>query len=187
MGKIRRGISRAWKTAAAAVAFGVLLAGCMTEERRPSPEIRHPDPSSGVWARVKTTGYCKCGSCCSWHRNLLGHPVISAGPNRGKPKAVGVTASGTRARPGVIAADTNIFAFGTVMYIPGYGYGRVEDVGGAIKGYHLDLYFTSHETARKWGVRTKEIRFWRPAGSRPTPGYRYVNYVPTAVRPRWEK
>ena len=117
-------------------------------------------------ARVNTTGYCSCGECCSWRRSWfgLGQPVISSGALRGRPKEVGVTAARTRARPGVIAADTNLFAFGTVMEVPGYGWGRVEDVGGAIKGYHLDLYFKSHEEARQWGVRKKVIRFWRPPG-----------------------
>jgi hypothetical protein len=44
-----------------------------------------------------------------------GRAVISAGPNRGRPKEVGITAARTKARPGVIAADTNLFAFGTVL------------------------------------------------------------------------
>ena len=128
--------------------------------------IAEPTNAPPRMARVKTTGYCSCGSCCSWRRSWfgLGAPVISAGPLRGRPKDVGVTAARTQARPGVIAADTNLFAFGTVMHIPGYGWGRVEDVGGAIKGYHLDLYFKTHAEAREWGVRKKVIRFWRPPG-----------------------
>lgn len=132
-------------------------------------KVKPPANVPERWARVKTTGYCWCQDCCNWHRSVwkLGAPVISSGPRRGRPKAVGVTASGTRARPGVIAADTNIFAIGTVMYIPGYGWGRVEDVGGAIKGYHIDLYFNDHSTAQQWGVRKKGIKFWRPAGQKP--------------------
>ncbi len=35
---------------------------------------------------------------------------------------------------GTIAADTDHYPFGTRMYIPGYGWGKVEDRGGAIKG-----------------------------------------------------
>ncbi len=95
-------------------------------------------------------------------------PVVASGPNAGRPKAVGVTASGTRARPGVIAADTNLFAIGTTMYVPGYGWGRVEDVGGAIKGYHIDLFFEKHDEARRWGKQKREIKFWRPPGQKPT-------------------
>jgi 3D (Asp-Asp-Asp) domain-containing protein len=132
------------------------------------PIVEAPAGTARV-ARVKATGYCPCGHCCSWTRSWfgLGPPVISAGPNRGRPKEVGVTAARTKARPGVIAADTNLFAFGTVIHVPGYGWGRVEDIGGAIKGYHLDLYFTTHTEAREWGVQRREIRFWRPPGATP--------------------
>ena len=61
---------------------------------------------------------------------------MASGPSKGKRKDVGITATGTRAKTGTIAADTSIYPFGTIMYVPGYGYGRVEDVGSAIKGMH---------------------------------------------------
>lgn len=152
----------------------LLAAGCASVGSAESPHrlsapIRAPTNAPPALARVKTTGYCSCGECCSWRRSWfgLGPPVVSAGSGRGRPKEVGITAARTRARPGVIAADTNLFAFGTVMEIPGYGWGRVEDIGGAIKGYHLDLYFETHAEAREWGVRKKVIQFWRPPGARP--------------------
>ncbi len=55
---------------------------------------------------------------------------------------------------GTIAADTKYYPFGTRMHIPGYGWGVVEDRGGAIKGpTHIDLYFNSHSAALEWGRR----------------------------------
>jgi len=78
----------------------------------------------------------------------------------GREKEVGLTASGARARYGTIAADTRQYPFGTVMYIPGYGYGRVEDRGGAIKGEHVDLFFSSHGAALKWGKRLRDVKVW---------------------------
>lgn len=55
-------------------------------------------------------------------------------------------------RDGTIAADTRHHSFGTRMYVPGYGYGVVEDRGGAIKGPNrLDLYYSSHSEALEWG------------------------------------
>jgi len=90
----------------------------------------------------------------------LGRPVYSYGPNKGKPKKVGVTASGTRARHGTIAADTRYLPFGTVIYVPGYGYGRVEDRGGAIKGAKIDLWFSSHDKAKQWGRRKIKVKVW---------------------------
>ncbi|MCP3922805.1 MAG: hypothetical protein GY714_09495 [Desulfobacterales bacterium] len=53
---------------------------------------------------------------------------------------------------GSIAADTKYYPFGTRMYVPGYGYGVVEDRGSAIKGPNrIDLYYNSHNEALKWG------------------------------------
>lgn len=55
-------------------------------------------------------------------------------------------------RDGTLAADTRYYPFGTRVFVPGYGYGVVEDRGGAIKGREkLDIYFRSHARARRWG------------------------------------
>jgi 3D (Asp-Asp-Asp) domain-containing protein len=74
---------------------------------------------------------------------------------------VGITASGTRARPGTVAADTRYLPFGTLLHIPGYGWGRVEDRGGDIKGARLDLFFNSHQEALEWGRQTLPVKAWR--------------------------
>ncbi len=61
---------------------------------------------------------------------------------------------------GTIAADTRYNPFGTRMYIPGYGYGVVEDRGGAIKGAkRLDLYYDSHNEALQWGRKKVKVTF----------------------------
>jgi 3D (Asp-Asp-Asp) domain-containing protein len=78
----------------------------------------------------------------------------------GMPKKVGITASGVRARPGTLAADTALFPFGTKMHIPGYGYGVVQDRGGDIRGRHIDLYFRSHRAALEWGRQKVKVRVW---------------------------
>ena len=63
---------------------------------------------------------------------------------------------------GTIAADTRYYPFGTRIYVPGYGWGVVEDRGGAIKGpTRLDLYHDSHSTALKWGRRHMKVRIKR--------------------------
>jgi 3D (Asp-Asp-Asp) domain-containing protein len=111
---------------------------------------------------LEVTGYCSCQECCGWKRNWRGQPVFASGAHKGKPKPVGVTASGTRARYGTIAADTRLFPFGTLMYIPGYGYGRVEDCGQEIRGYELDLFFHSHSQALQWGRIRRVVRVWKP-------------------------
>ena len=85
----------------------------------------------------KVTGYCGCSICCG--------------------KTDGVTASGTSATAGrTIAADTSKLPFGTKVVIDGHTY-TVEDVGGAIKGNHIDVYFSSHSKALQWGVRYCDV------------------------------
>ncbi len=113
------------------------------------------------YVTVEATGYCKCGECCGWRRNLLLQPVYAYGPMKGERKKVGVTASGTKAKKGTIAADTSVFPFGTRMKVPGYGHGVVEDRGGAIKGHKIDLFFRTHQQALEWGRRTVtvEVRY----------------------------
>ena len=157
-------ILNAWRARLPAVLAGLCLpvlvwwSGCLTDRIRP-PRGRQP-----IVMAFEVTGYCNCGLCCSWERPWfgLGSPVICSGPNKGKPKAVGVTASGTRAGYGTVAADTAVLPFGTIVYVPGYGYGRVEDRGGAITGQRLDLWYSSHEEAQRWGRKRMNVRVWKP-------------------------
>lgn len=60
-------------------------------------------------------------------------------------------------RHGTIAADTAVFPMGTEMLVPGYGWGRVEDRGGAIQGKRLDLFHGSHKSALQWGRKTVKV------------------------------
>lgn len=108
---------------------------------------------------VLVTGYCDCEKCCGWQRGWfgLGDPVYSYGPMKGKPKKVGISAIGRRTHWGTVAADLKKYKFGTRLRIPGYGLGVVEDVGGAIKGRHIDVWFPSHEEAAKWGAKWLKV------------------------------
>jgi len=137
------------------IIFAAAISGCATTPRPPRG-------ADSVTRTMEVTGYCKCGKCCGWRRTWYGKPVIAYGPNEGKRKKVGVTASGRKARPGTIAADTSRYPLGTIMQVPGYGYGRVEDRGGAIKGEKLDLYFKTHKQALEWGRQRKTVRIWLP-------------------------
>ncbi|BAU26891.1 3D (Asp-Asp-Asp) domain-containing protein [Aneurinibacillus soli] len=86
----------------------------------------------------------------------------STGKTIGHP-AYGITYSGVKARRdpasvSTIAADLSIFPLGTILYIPGYGYGIVADKGSAIKGRKIDLYFDSKEQVYKeWGKKRTDV------------------------------
>lgn len=148
-------------SALVALAFLSLASGCSYRDMRRSPPRRVRDADARIYT-MEVTAYCHCGSCCGWRRNWLGRPVYTYGPNRGQAKTVGLTASGTRARPGTIAADTSLFPFGTILYVPGYGYGVVEDRGGAIRGRKLDVYFRTHQQALEWGRQQLQVKVWLP-------------------------
>ena len=130
---------------------------------------------------MEVTGYCDCGLCCGWRRNWFGMPVYSSGPLAGVKKEIGMTAIGARAIRGTIAADTSVLPFYTIVNVPGYGYGRVEDRGGDIRGNRLDLFFPSHREAQKWGRKKIWVTVWTPRGTKP-PGSRAVSGIqPSSV------
>ncbi|MBN2310888.1 MAG: 3D domain-containing protein [Candidatus Hydrogenedentes bacterium] len=143
----------------------VLVAALLVAAGAGCSRFRPPKKVTPVQRTMTTTGYCKCRKCCGWRRTWYGRAVYAYGPNKGKHKRVGVTASGTKAKPGTIAADPARYPFGTIMYVPGYGYGRVEDRGSAIQGEHIDLFFKSHAEALAWGTQKKEVAVWFPRGS----------------------
>jgi len=86
----------------------------------------------------------------------------STGKRPGHPE-YGVTFSGLKVSRdygslSTIAADPHIFPLGTILYIPGYGYGVVADTGGAIKGNRIDLYFeTKDQVYKEWGKKTLKV------------------------------
>ena len=105
--------------------------------------------------RMRSTGYC-AGSCCCG------------------PKAKGTTASGQKARVGLIAADWSVLPKGTRLSVPGYGKCEVADRGSAVQGRRIDLFFNSHQDALRWGVRwvtvtVRDGRTARAAGGRERP------------------
>lgn len=70
-------------------------------------------------------------------------------------------------REGTIAADTDYYPFGTRMYVPGYGWGVVQDRGGAIKGPHrIDLYMKTHQEALEWGRQKVQVTVVLPGEDR---------------------
>ncbi len=82
------------------------------------------------------TAYCPCAKCCG--------------------KSNGRTASGKIATAGHTVAASTQFAFGTQLVIGGKVY-TVEDRGGAISGNRIDIFFSSHQAALKFGRKTMKV------------------------------
>jgi uncharacterized protein YabE (DUF348 family) len=69
----------------------------------------------------------------------------------------GITYSGLRVRPGIVAVDPKVIPLGTYLYVEGYGEALAADKGGAIKGNRIDLYYESPEDVAKYGKRTVKV------------------------------
>ena len=78
-------------------------------------------------------------------------------------KYFGITASGTKARPGVVAVDPRVIPMGTKLYIESmdgtasYGNATAEDTGGAIKGEKIDLFFPTSQEVKQFGRRNVKV------------------------------
>ncbi len=84
------------------------------------------------------TAYCDCSEC--------------------QGRWVGMTASGVVPTAGVtIAVDPSVIPLGSSVYIDGVGWRVAEDVGGAIEGNKIDIFFASHEEAVEWGRQVKQV------------------------------
>ena len=69
----------------------------------------------------------------------------------------GRTATGIPVGWGVAAVDPRVIPLGTHIWVPGYGEAVAADVGGAIIGTRVDLWFPTVAQARAWGLRTLTI------------------------------
>lgn len=95
----------------------------------PSPAPAPAPASEGRTITVSSTGY-----------SLPGH-----------------TATGLPVGWGIVSVDPSVIPLGTKMTIPGYGEGVAADVGSAVRGYDIDLWFPTVGQALAWGRRTVTI------------------------------
>ncbi len=87
--------------------------------------------SRGTSRTYEVTAYCSCALCCG--------------------KSNGITASGTQAHWGTVAAS---LPFGTKLRIEGFDtVFTVEDRGGAIGSGRVDIWFPTHAEALAFGRR----------------------------------
>ena len=107
---------------------------------------RYLDLSQYESTNVVATGY------------TAGYESTGKKPNH---PSYGITYSGVKVKRDLystIAADITIFPIGTILFIPGYGYGVVADTGSAIKGNRLDLYFdTVQDVYKQWGKKNLDV------------------------------
>lgn len=77
--------------------------------------------------------------------------------------AYGITRSGTRARPGVVAVDPRKIKLKSKLYVESldrtqdYGFASAEDTGGAIKENRIDLFIGNNREAFRYGMRNVKV------------------------------
>lgn len=109
------------------------------EEKTPAPEGEEVvEPQSQQLGTFKLTAYCACPQCCGAF-------------------ADGITFTGTKATAGrTVAVDPSVIPLGSEVYINGQEY-VAEDIGGAIKGNRIDIFFPTHAAALEFGVQYSEV------------------------------
>jgi 3D (Asp-Asp-Asp) domain-containing protein len=69
----------------------------------------------------------------------------------------GKTSTGLPVGWGVAAVDPSVIPLGTHMTVPGYGEAIAADIGGAVRGAVIDLWFPTIGQANAWGRRSVTI------------------------------
>ncbi|NDI37078.1 3D domain-containing protein [Chengkuizengella sediminis] len=77
----------------------------------------------------------------------------STGKSKGHPQ-FGITYTGTTVKEGhTVAVDPNVIPLGWWIYIEGYGFRRAEDIGSAVKGKKVDIYYDDGNFVEAFGTK----------------------------------
>ena len=87
------------------------------------------------------TAYCGCKSCSGKWGNLT---------------STGKTCTANR----TVAVDPTVIPLGSKLEVNGKTY-IAEDTGSAVKGNHVDIYFSTHSETTKWGKRYMDVKVYK--------------------------
>ena len=99
--------------------------------------------------RMRVTAYAPDKRCCWPYPGTTTASGLSVKTNRGK----------------LVAADTRLLPFNSLVSIPGYHSGEtvpVLDRGGAIKGHRIDVLLPTFAQAQDWGSRLVDVKIYVP-------------------------
>lgn len=117
--------------------------------REPQPRVVAVGTGARNTASATATGARRAGRA---RVSMVATGYSPAQPGLGK-----TTATGARARRGVVAVDPAVIPLGTRVFVPGYGIAVAADTGGAIRGNRIDLCFETVAQALAWGRRTVTV------------------------------
>lgn len=93
-----------------------------------------PKPTKDFLGMFRVTAYCPCVKCCGEWADGYTYTGVKATANR------------------TIAVDPDVIPLGTKVEIDGREY-IAEDIGGAVDGERVDIFFNLHDEALEWGVQ----------------------------------
>jgi 3D (Asp-Asp-Asp) domain-containing protein len=121
-------------------------------------------PTAAV-PRAKAAGRTGAGTHATAYAIPADHPrpplgkfklTAYSGPQLGQ--ALPITATGTCARAGrTVAVDPKLIPLGSRVYIEGVGERIAEDVGGGVRGHHIDVYVPTIPAAKTFGVKRRVV------------------------------
>lgn len=141
---------------------GVLTSSVIVQDEIVSEPITHIVEKGDRDFIVTSRGDTRYRSATTMTATAYDSSFESTGKNPGD-RYYGITASGTKARPGVVAVDPRVIPLGTKLYIQSldgtkdYGFAIAEDKGGAIKGNKIDLYFETRSQCMNFGRRQVKV------------------------------
>ncbi len=56
-----------------------------------------------------------------------------------------------------IAVDPDLIPLGSRLWVPGYGHGIADDIGGRIQGHRVDVRIQEYKRMSDWGVRPVRV------------------------------
>ena len=113
----------------------------MVITHKPKKAKKHKKAKKIDYGIMKCTAYCDCPECSSGY---------------GRHTHSGATAEAGR----TIAVDPDVIDIGSKVEIEGQIY-VAEDVGSAVVGDHIDIFFDSHKEVEEWGTRYLETKVVR--------------------------
>lgn len=121
------------------IALVICLANTKQKEQeiqteKQQTEINGVTVSGKYLGRFSISHYCSC-------------PICTSTPKGSR------TATGHIPREGrTVAVDPSLIPLHSIIYVEGLGTFVAEDVGGAVKGQHLDIYIDNHQRALNLGT-----------------------------------
>lgn len=120
----------------------------LVEEKKAKEEEEKKKELEGrKYIEFVATAYCACEKCCGkWALN--------------RPNGIVKGAAGRELISNYsVAVDPKVIPYGTILYDESGNSYRADDCGGAVKGYHIDIYMDSHNAARNFGKQTMKL-YW---------------------------